>query len=72
MRRTITAAAFLAAVLAGCSSKPDAAACEQALRANYQAAQADPNGPPMGRPAACKGVDDKTLQDIATKILAGQ
>jgi len=72
MRRTITIAALLA-VLAGCGGgKPDVAACERAMRAELASGIANPDQPPGTRPPACKGVDDKTLQDLAVKILAGQ
>jgi hypothetical protein len=67
MRRT--AAALLAMLfLAACDgSEPDLAACEQAMRDQFDAAMA--TGEEGSRPAACEGVSDEKIADIAMEII---
>lgn len=73
MRRTITVASvlLLSASLTACGHKADTAACEKVMRSAYASATANPDATPASRPAACNGVPDKTLNDIASRILAG-
>lgn len=75
-----TALALLAActlALAGCShtggnaTVADPAACKTALAANYRKAMADGgNGPEQKQPAACVGVDAKTLKKITGEVVS--
>lgn len=44
------------------------AACKKALAANLQKAMENPGGPSMPEPAACVGLDDKTLDQIARDV----
>lgn len=70
---TITAAGLLAlaALTAGCSStEADPAACKAAMQKQY--ADAMKSGKEGSRPAACNGIDDKTVQKYATDILSDQ
>jgi outer membrane murein-binding lipoprotein Lpp len=71
-RVAATAIALAVLTLAGCSTtaKPDAAACKQAMREQYQTALKNPSGPAASRPAACNGVDDSTLERLAGEVLA--
>ncbi|MEU6344471.1 hypothetical protein ABZ883_26385 [Streptomyces sp. NPDC046977] len=68
--RTATAAAtlLLAPLTAACSSsEPDVAACKTAMVQQLKdAAGAQPAG---GRPAACAGVDGKTLERLAGEAM---
>ncbi|MFJ5893776.1 hypothetical protein [Streptomyces californicus] len=71
--RTTTAALIAASLLAltACSSdeKPDAAACKTAMAKQlYQAIADGDQAEESSRPAACNGVDDKTLQRIAGEL----
>ncbi|MEU9245699.1 hypothetical protein [Streptomyces sp. NPDC048385] len=74
--RTTTIAVLLAttAALTACSSsnsKADPAACKAAMTQQYKDAAAKGDNAPQGkRPAACDGVDDKTVQRYATEIIA--
>lgn len=59
-----------ALMLAACGKGgPDLAACESAMRAQYQSALADPSSTPSARPDACKGVSDADLQTIAARVM---
>ncbi|MEU9793818.1 hypothetical protein AB0E27_24855 [Streptomyces sparsogenes] len=70
--RTITAAAFAAALLAltACSSDhgPNVAACKQAMQQQFEDAIA--TGAEGSRPAACIGVDDATLRRLVEEIMS--
>lgn len=77
MRRT-TAACLIAACLAvtGCSRTggdatiADPAACKAALADNYRkAVAAGGKGPEEKRPAACVGLDAKTLETITGQVI---
>lgn len=71
--RTAACAALLAlaALTTGCSStEADPAACKAAMQKQY--ADAIDSGKEGSRPAACDGIDDKTLQKYATDIMADQ
>jgi hypothetical protein len=81
MNRYLPAAAIATAALclatACASSSTDntpavasTAACEQALTTNLQKAEANPNGPSMGEPAACAGLDNATLNTLARQAMA--
>lgn len=75
--RTTTTAAAAAILLAltGCSSdsKPDIAACKTAMVKQVDQAMAAGEEAVEGtRPAACDGVDDKTLERLATEITAAK
>lgn len=64
----------LTAVLTACSGSDDAkgdpAACKAAMTAQLREGLAKGDKAPKGkRPAACNGVDDKTVQRYATEIL---
>ena len=71
---TVFAALAVAAPLAltACSSGPDVAACKAAMRQQFAQGMADPSGPPATRPAACKEVPDKTIEQIVYQIMSGQ
>lgn len=57
-------------LLAACGgSEPDLAACEEAMRAQFDAAMDDPNGEEGTRPAECDGVSDADLERIASEII---
>lgn len=67
----------LTAALTACSSgsdaKADPAACKAALTADFKkAAAAGDKATPADRPAACDGIDDKTVQKLATEVLSEQ
>ncbi|MGW7239723.1 hypothetical protein [Streptomyces sp. NPDC054804] len=76
--RTAACAALLAltATLTACSSssegsKADPAACKAAMTKQYTEGIAKGAAAPTGtRPAACDGVDDKTVQRYGSEILA--
>lgn len=77
--RTTACAALLAlaAALTGCSSgsdaKADPAACKAAMTKQFaDAMAAGEKATPAGRPGACDGVDDKTVQRYATEIMQKQ
>ncbi|WP_412079032.1 hypothetical protein ACLF6K_37445 [Streptomyces xanthophaeus] len=67
-RRAAVAITLAALSLTACSSgEADVAACKAAMRQQYEdAATASKEGT---RPAACAGVDDKTLQRLAGEVL---
>ncbi|WP_098010479.1 hypothetical protein [Streptomyces sp. sk226] len=68
---TLTAAAAILLALTSCSSdeKPDTAACKTAMAKQLDQAIADGDqAKESNRPAACDGVDDKTLQRIAGEL----
>lgn len=73
MRRTTIAAitaAGLLATLTACSSEPDVRACETAMQKQYaDAIKAGDKAKEGSRPAACEGVDSKTLERIAGEIV---
>lgn len=53
----------------GVSASP--AACKTALAANYRKAVADGGeGPQMGEPAACKGLDQATLERLTGEVVS--
>lgn len=58
---------------AGCGDgdggTPDVAACKAAMKKDFETATASPEAPSASRPAACKGVDDATVQRLAEEIL---
>ncbi len=62
------------ATLAGCGGSeargPDVAACEKAMRAQYE--QAVEQGTEGKRPKECAGVSDQELERIVGKILSDQ
>lgn len=67
----------LAAVLTACNSSDsptaDPAACKAALTAVFKkSAAAGDKATPAGRPAACDGLDDKTVRRLATEVLNEQ
>jgi hypothetical protein len=67
-RITVVLVALVA--LAGCGgNKADVAACKTAMKEQYTTATADPSAPESAKPAACKGVDDATLQRLAGEII---
>jgi hypothetical protein len=66
--RKLIAGAVLALAIAGCGGS-SVDACEQGMRQQFQANMADPNRPQETIPNACKGLDEKTLQRIAAKIM---
>lgn len=76
--RHATVTALLAATalaLAGCSSGgdriADPAACKAKLAANYRkAVRAGGKGPAEKRPAACVGLDAKTLEKITGEVIS--
>lgn len=72
MNKTTAAAAVtvLALTLAGCGSEPDVAACKNAMHKQYSEAKA--TGAEGTRPAACEGVDDKTLERLVGEVLQEQ
>ncbi|MFE9432168.1 hypothetical protein [Streptomyces sp. NPDC006640] len=77
--RTTACAALLvlAAALTGCSSGDDAvadpAACKAAMTKQFKvAAAAGENATPASRPTACVGLDDKTVQRLATEVMSEQ
>jgi hypothetical protein len=59
----------LGAALTACGSEPDLAACEEAMRAQFAEAMADPNGEEAERPPECEGVSDEDAERIAMQIL---
>ncbi|SEF07239.1 hypothetical protein [Streptomyces sp. Ag109_O5-10] len=77
--RTAACAALLAltAALTACSSGTDAeadpAACKAAMVKDFKkaAAQGD-KATPADRPTACDGLDDKTVQKLATEVISEQ
>lgn len=65
----------LAVFLAGCGDKPDAAACEQAMRKQLSAGiEAQQNGTQTTgtKPPECNGLSDAELQRIGEKVLGDQ
>lgn len=72
MTKRLLAAALAALALTACgggggSAESDLAACEQAMREQFEdAAQSGTEGE---RPAECEGVSDEQLEDIATEII---
>lgn len=81
MNRYLPAAAITCAatlLLVACSSNSSnqtpaatsTAACAAALDAYVKQAEANPNGPSMGKPAACNGLDDATLQKLGEAAMA--
>lgn len=77
--RTRTTAALIAAGLlltltaCGSDSKPDIAACKTAMGKQVDEAMAAGEEAVEGtRPAACDGVDDKTLERLAGEITAAK
>jgi hypothetical protein len=63
----------IALLLAGCGDKPDAVACEQAMRKQLSAGiEAGGTGTPGTKPAECNGLSDAELQRIGTKVLGEQ
>lgn len=68
MTRTAAAALLAALMLAACGgSEPDVAGCEEAMRAQFDAAMT--SSEEDERPAECDGVSDEQLEDIATEII---
>ncbi len=77
--RTAACAALLtlAALTAGCSSddatKADVASCKTAMREQLQdGINAGNTATPGTRPSQCDGVDDKTLQKLASDLMTEQ
>lgn len=73
--KRLAVAVLSGALLAGCGggsggSGPDLAACKDAMRAQYAAAQS--SGATGSRPAECRGVSDADLQRIAGEIVGEQ
>lgn len=71
--RSLIAAAAAVVMLAGCgggSSGPDVAACKAAMKEAFATASADPSSPDASKPAACEGVDDKTIERLAGEIVS--
>jgi hypothetical protein len=67
--------ALIAIPLAACSSshKPDVAACKDAMTKQFQQALAEgADAKSASRPAACDGVDDKTLQRLSSEVMSEQ
>jgi hypothetical protein len=58
-------------LLAACggSDEPDLAACEDAMRAQFADAMADPDAEEGTRPAECEGVSDEDAERIAMEII---
>ncbi|MFE1882654.1 hypothetical protein [Streptomyces diastatochromogenes] len=73
IRAAVVASLLLAApLLAACSSDTtaDPQACKAAMAEGYRKAMAEGGkGPDQKRPAACKGVDDKTAQRLAGEVV---
>jgi len=68
--KTIIGGILLAASLVACGGgEPDLAACEDAMRAQFADAMADPDAEEGTRPAECEGVSDEDAERIATEIL---
>ncbi len=60
----------VALLLAGCGGKPDAAACEQALRKQFATAmEAGDNATPGTKPPECNGLSDAELEKLGRKVL---
>lgn len=66
--KTTAALLLAAAVLAGCGDKPDAAACEAAIRAQVADAMA---GQEQSKPKQCEGLSDAELEEIGARVLEG-
>lgn len=67
--RTFLGGMALVLVAACGGGEPDLAACEDAMRAQFDAAMADPNAEEGTRPAECDGVSDADLERIAGEII---
>jgi hypothetical protein len=72
IRRTLTTLTVAAMLIAGCGHHPDEAACKHAMQAQLAQGLANPTGPAATKPKACEGLDDATLQRLATEVLSGQ
>lgn len=81
MNRTVPAALILAATAllttacasTGSTNTPavaSTAACIAAFDHEMKQLEANPSGPSMGKPAACNGLSDATLNDIAKQEMA--
>lgn len=70
--RVMLAAALIVAAASGCAGNGDASACETAIRADFDNARANPDAPPADKPAACAGLTDAQLEEIAGRVLAEQ
>jgi hypothetical protein len=75
-RATLAALAVPAVVLslAACGSpKPvahgDPAACQVAMYKDLAAAEANSSGPDMGRPRACDGLSNSTVDRLANQVM---
>ena len=71
----VVMAAVLTGGLAGCGgsgSGLDVAACKAAMKKDCATALSNPSTPPATRPAACKGVDNKTLKRLVGEIMQGK
>lgn len=66
----VLAVLTLAACSSSSTSTADVAACKAAMAKDYAYGLAHPDAPPAGRPAACKGVPDATLQKLVAEIMA--
>jgi hypothetical protein len=75
IRRIMLAAAILAAaclLLAACGgSGPSKADCKKALKQQYTAALAT-GKQAAGEPAACKGLSNAVITQLAGQVIAGQ
>jgi len=73
MKRTAALAAaclMSATLLAGCSSEPDLAACEDAMREQFSESMSEPSAAEGERPEECEGVSDADLEEIAGNVIA--
>jgi hypothetical protein len=80
MNRTVPAALICAATMlaTACASTAgtttpaaaSTAACAAALNSYVKQAEANPNGPSMGKPAACNGLPDAVVEQLGEQALA--
>jgi hypothetical protein len=67
------AAALALCLTAGCGGGPSEAQCKQVLQQRFNHALTHPEAKPDdSTPAACKGLDAKTMERIVGQILYGK
>lgn len=67
---TLLLAAPLLAACSGDKTTADPKACKAAMAEDYRKAMSNGGkGPEQKRPAACKGIDDKTAQRLAGEVI---
>lgn len=69
MRTFLGAMTLVLLAACGGGAEQDLTACEDAMRAQFEAAMTDPDAEEGTRPSECAGVSDADLERIATKIL---